>query len=113
MINNDHYKIIDIVCEVYGTSYITIIKPCRRQEYVFPRYACFYFLRKYTKLTNADIGMLFGKRHSSIINAHKPYEDLLFCNKNVRKKHEIIIRLLNKKSIPYNENALICEYEKW
>jgi chromosomal replication initiation ATPase DnaA len=110
---SDHYKIIDIVCEVYGTSYREIVKACRRREYIYPRYACYYFLRKYTNLTTTDIGRLFGKIHSTVVCARKTYDDLLFFDKEILKKHKEIEERLIFRNIPYGIDALIEEYEKF
>ncbi|MDR2066116.1 MAG: hypothetical protein LBP85_10480 [Prevotellaceae bacterium] len=109
----DHYKIIDIICLVYDTSYKEIIKPYRNWKYIYPRYACYWFLRKYTSLTTTKIGLLFGKKHSTVINAGKPYDDLLFTDKTVKEKHEEIERRLVRNNIPYSVNGLIEEYDKW
>ncbi|MDR2652243.1 MAG: hypothetical protein LBC68_08015 [Prevotellaceae bacterium] len=110
---SDYYKIIDIVCEVYETSYREIVKPCRRREYIYPRYACYYFLKKHTNLTFSNIGSLFGQNHTTVSHACKPYDDLLFFDKEILKKHKEIEGRLIVRNIPYGIDALIDEYAKW
>ena len=48
----------------------------RKQQHLFRRYYLMYYLRKCYKAPLKSIGRLFGKDHSTIINAIKQYEIL-------------------------------------
>ncbi|MDR0754559.1 MAG: hypothetical protein LBF04_04140 [Prevotellaceae bacterium] len=109
---SEHYKIIDIVCEIYGTSYRKIITQSKRREYTYPRYTCIHFLRKYTNLTTTKIGLLLGRGHSAVVIAGKVYEDLLLID-IIKKKHNEIENRLTVRNIQYNTDCLIDEYENW
>ncbi|MDR1348273.1 MAG: hypothetical protein LBJ63_07630 [Prevotellaceae bacterium] len=114
MTEHDPYKIIDTVCEVYKTSYKALVKSSRKREYIYPRYACYYFLRKHTGLILVDIALLFGKNHATVVSGLKAYDDLMFFYGDIREKHDKISELLNKQTMPYiSYESLFREYEKF
>lgn len=70
-------EIKQIVAEHYS---VDIDTKSRKLDYLIPRQIAIYLCRKHTKLSYAAIGRIFGKDHSTIMQA---------CNKIERIKDDL------------------------
>jgi chromosomal replication initiator protein len=68
----------------------------RKKEVAACRFACFYFLRKHTRMTFSAIGEKFGGRdHSTVVSGISTYEDLLETDKYHQKMHNELLQIIN------------------
>ena len=65
-------------------------KKLRNRELVVIRQLIFYFLRKYTKLSYAQIGKIYNKNHATVIYACSLITDLLKNDKLINHYHDFI-----------------------
>lgn len=93
----DCYKIINIVCEFYGTDFDTINTKSRHRELVEVRQAVCYFVRKRNpNMPLREIGEIFTppRTHSTIIHSIKTYENIIFSDARSRRLANEITELL-------------------
>ena len=69
-------NVITIVCNEFSVTAGQIKTNCRKREFVEPRQICMYFLSKHTLLTLKNIGIVFGRHHSTVIDAKKVVENM-------------------------------------
>ena len=65
------YRIINTVYKHYGIDTALSKIKDRHPKMVLPRQVSYYFIKKYTKLTNAQTALLFGQDHSTTNHAKK------------------------------------------
>lgn len=71
-------------------------------EYSYARQLCMYLLRNHTKLTLNQIGIRFGKDHTTVMHSCNKIEDGIFSNEAIA----LDVKILNKicESIRFNTN---------
>jgi chromosomal replication initiation ATPase DnaA len=69
-----HDIIIDDVCQSYNVTLEKMQSKTRLRSIVDARQVCMYLLRKFTNMSYRDIGLLFGRDHSTAIHACKSVE---------------------------------------
>jgi chromosomal replication initiation ATPase DnaA len=69
--------IINIVSEYTTIPQKSIVSNRRHAEWVYARYLCIFFIRKYTMMSLNNIGNLIGnKHHTTIIHALQTFKDM-------------------------------------
>lgn len=93
-----------IVCNGENVSPNTLKMTCKQRdrELCFTRQCIFYMMRKYTKVSLASIGRLYGKDHSTVLHAEKVINNLIDTDRDIALK----IRLYSAKI----EMSLIHDY---
>lgn len=93
-------NIVSLVSEYTGISHAQMCVRSRKREIVNSRYYCYYFMDKYTKMTQTHIGSVFGNYdHSTVIHGLKSVNDLIDVDPKVAKdidtiNKQIIIKYL-------------------
>jgi len=93
-----HDKILQIVCEYYGTDKATILSRTRKAEIMEQRQMLQLFLRLYYTLET--VGELTGYNHATIISNVKRINNYIETEQRVRTDYENIrqiIVLMNRK----------------
>ena len=67
-------KIIQMVAGSYGVKYYDVLSSGRKQRHVIVRMVAMYMVRKISGLSFPDIGRVFDRDHSTIINACQKIE---------------------------------------
>lgn len=73
----------------------------RERKFVYSRIALSHYLRHNSKMTLADIGIVIGKIHSTIIHYLKEHDQLYKYDSDYREKYDKL------KSLP-NTNRWLC-----
>jgi chromosomal replication initiation ATPase DnaA len=74
------------VLERYAYSWQDVSGKARYRDLVFVRHLIMYLLRKKTSMSLNEIGRMFNRDHSSVINAMDCIEKYLFNDFNGRRK---------------------------
>lgn len=82
--------IIKAVTAYTGISKEELESKSRKQPVVFARFIAMYLIKSRTKLTLKQIGDIFYRDHSTVINAVNTTNDLLETHKEFRKMYERI-----------------------
>ena len=96
--------IIDRVCEFFNTDIESISTKSRVRENVYVRQVCMYCLMKFTRLSQKNIGRIFGGRdHTTAIHAVKTLQDRIDTDTIIRQEVEHIITLITSSGpLPYD-----------
>lgn len=89
-----------VVSEYFGIPVAIFASKNRKTEYVNCRFAVFYILRKYTKMSFKNIGQLYGRNHTTAIHAIQTCNDLMETDevyrRNINNIEKIVIAGLQK-----------------
>jgi len=94
--NNVHTiaTILKAVCDTFGCEIETVKGATRQAEIKMCRFACMFYIRKYTDCTLETTGQVFNRHYSTVINAITQFENELDRRdskaKLMRVKHEIL-----------------------
>ncbi len=69
----------------------------RSRAVTYPRQVSYYFCRKYTNATVAEIGQSLNRNHSSVVRALKGFEDNLLTNRSIRDAVDILTQRFEKE----------------
>lgn len=72
----DVEKILNTVCQQFGVSVTDILGRNRDRVIAAPRQVAMYFLRKYTHRKLSQIGVIFGRDHSTVVYGIQVVKDL-------------------------------------
>ena len=78
----------------------------RKREYVIARQLTMYFLKKYTKLTLDEIGIVFDRDHATVLHAKKTIENLKYSNKFTSQMCKNISERIEKRLSRFNKSKL-------
>lgn len=92
-------NIISAVCNFYHMDAEGLKGKYRRRGNVHARYVIFYFIRKYTKMTFKEAGLIFNRDHTTVIHGLETLKDIMQTEPGVRAEVESI-------------QAIICETGK-
>lgn len=82
--------IIDKCEGAFGISKGVVIGKSRHKDYVYARHCAIYLIKNHTTLTFHSIGNIIGRDHSTIIHGNESCINLCFCDKDYKKKVELI-----------------------
>ena len=88
--------ILDIVSRELGVSSVLDDSDSRKRHLVDNRAMAMYYLRKFTKLSLAQIGKVFRKDHASVLHAMKIFSNQFDTDRNFRFKAIHIRRRINE-----------------
>lgn len=83
-------KVIDVVCRYFEMQLDELKRPTKKRLIVYKRQMIMYFLSHYTTVTYKEIGLMFGKDHTTVIHAKNLIRDLMDTGDNTRKHVEEI-----------------------
>jgi chromosomal replication initiation ATPase DnaA len=67
-------------CDQLGVDLNKLISNNKQQDILYARYILMYYLRNFYKMTFSDIGSIFNRDHTTIMNACTKANDLIFTN---------------------------------
>lgn len=80
-------RAMSVVCRVFGIPKADLLSPSRMQHIADARFACFYLLRKKTRLTLDTIRIAFGKKdHGTVLNGANRVEHFISCDREFASK---------------------------
>lgn len=96
--------IVDVVCKVYNVKREKLISKSKKQPWVTARQFAMYFAMKYEVTTQSQIGLYFGRDHSTVSYARKKVISLMQIYPYFRNIHDNVEKELEKLSVfnPYN-----------
>lgn len=81
-------KIVKAVCEEYGVSVDDLKSKRRFRNLLYPRHTVFYLLDKYSKSSLKEIGQIFNRDHTTVVNGRDIMQDLIDTEKQMRERVE-------------------------
>lgn len=90
----DINHIINIVCDTFNVEVDDVKSRSRKRTFTEPRQIAIYFIRQKTNLSLKNIGRIFLRDHSTIINSIEVVTDSIQVNKRFNKKIEQLERLI-------------------
>lgn len=78
----------------------------RKREYAIARQLTMYFLKKYTKLTLDEIGIVFDRDHATVLHANKTIENLKYSDKFIATMCKNISERIEKRLSRFNKSKL-------
>ena len=78
----------------------------RKREYTIARQLTMYFLKKYTKLTLDEIGIIFDRDHATVLHAKRTIENLKFSDKFISNMCKNISERIEKRLSRFNKSKL-------
>jgi chromosomal replication initiator protein len=87
-------EIIKVISTQLNVNHNDVIGDRRYKTIVYGRHLSMYYIRKKTKLSEAEIGKYFNRDHSTINHACKVINNYIYTKDNVVLKD---IQILNKK----------------
>ena len=96
--------IVDVVCKVYNVKREKLISKSKKQPWVTARQFAMYFAMKYEVTTQSQIGLYFGRDHSTVSYAREKVISLMQIYPYFRNIHDNVEKELEKLSVfnPYN-----------
>lgn len=70
-------KIISTVCEYYGINPYSVKGKSRLMHYVKCRYLCYWYIRMMYRISYKEIGQIFGRDHTTVLNGIRVVENSL------------------------------------
>lgn len=83
-------KVIEVVCDHFGTTMEKLQRNNRYAETVLARSTLIHFLHLYTSLNKAQIGRLLKKNHTTVIHSLKSFENRIDVEDHVRNHVDAI-----------------------
>jgi len=87
-VHTKEVSVVDIqqfVSHHFKVSLEQLKSKSRSRTINYPRQVAYYFCRKYTDTTLADIGKSFNRNHSSVIRGLSQFETSLHTNKSIKE----------------------------
>jgi chromosomal replication initiator protein len=79
--------VIDIVCQNFNMLEGEVLSKGKLRQMVMPRQIIHWFLKKYTKMSLAEIGYAAGmKDHATVLHSIRTVQNLCDTNKKYRQK---------------------------
>lgn len=96
--------IVDVVCKVCNVKREILLSKSRKQPWVTARQFAMYFALKYEVTTPTQIGLFFGRDHSTVWYARKKVNSLIQFYPYYRNFHDNVEKELEKLTVfnPYN-----------
>jgi chromosomal replication initiator protein len=82
-----------LVFDYYGVTETAVLSRCRKEKLAACRHMAIAIIRKYTGMSQEDIGKMFKRDHTSILHAEKRLKNSLFT------KQDLYYDFLNLKSV--------------
>jgi chromosomal replication initiator protein len=86
--------IIDIVCKEFKVELSDLRSVSKKSTFRHPRHVAMHLLRHQSGLKLTDIGRLFGRHHTTVINALISIDNLLEFDKKIRNEYHHLQRLI-------------------
>lgn len=90
----DPENIITAAAEVYGVSVEDIMSDSRKRKIAEARQMAMYLCHEKTLLDLADIGIVFGRTHATVIHSLNKIDDLLEIDRLTKRNYELITELI-------------------
>lgn len=81
-------EIIEMICEQYSVTREQLKNQNRTKDLVFARHLCMYLLYNCVKLKLSQVGQVFNRDHTTVMNAIQKIEDYIETN-SLNKREEI------------------------
>lgn len=91
--------IVDVVCKVFNVKREILISKSRKQPWVTARQFAMYFALKYKVTTPTQIGLFFGRDHSTVCYAREKVNSLIQFYPYYRNFHDNVEKELEKLSV--------------
>ena len=82
--------ILNAVCKHYGIKIKDLKGVSRAKNFALPRQIAMFLIRRYTHLAFREIGLIFGKDHSTAIHAHQKIESEIETDLDLKRHIESI-----------------------
>ena len=106
--------VVKEVCSYLNVSAFDLRQKSRKREFVEGRHFIYHFIRKYTRLTYAEIGSIFLQDHATVMCALVDIENLIQFNGYAHKAADMQKRIKNviftgtgKKRLKYHYRVLL------
>lgn len=90
----DPENIITATAEVYGVSVEDVISDSHKRTIAEARQMAMYLCHEKTWLDLTDIGIVFGRKHPTVIHAIRKVEGLLEFDRLTKRNYELINELI-------------------
>jgi chromosomal replication initiation ATPase DnaA len=87
-------NIINIVADYYRVEARKLSWRTRVTEILTPRQVAMFFIRKYTTLTVLNIGILFKRHHTSVLNSLTQVDNLMATDEQYRERVQHLTNIL-------------------
>lgn len=87
--------VIGLCCQYFDVSLGEMVLPCRIEEIRLKRQKTIYLLRAFTRMSANQVGRLFNRDHSTILQSCRRIEDLLDTDPGIQKEIALLSRLLS------------------
>ena len=79
-------QIIRLVCDRYNVTTSDLEGPARPWRIVWPRFLAIYLIRRFTHLTQIQIGHLFDRNHGTVSTALQALENEVQTNRSASRQ---------------------------
>ena|ERR1700723_38467 len=86
--------IIEMVCASFNKNFYELKTASQAREFSVPRFVAMQLITEFTHTKIVDIGKLFCRHHTTVVNAKKELPSILRFYSEVKKKHDLIHREL-------------------
>ncbi|MCR5563899.1 MAG: chromosomal replication initiator protein DnaA [Desulfovibrio sp.] len=94
----DIAAMIRFVCESYGLEESALNSRSRRQECVIGRNTVFYLARKHTDMPLREIGQIFNRRHSTVLEGITALEREMSRKTSLGRQIDRVVALVEKRA---------------
>jgi len=94
--SSDEERIIYLVAKSFGISHNDLKSRSHLRDFTTPRQVAIYFIRKYTSKTQQQVGIIFSRDHSTIVNSLKVVNNLMDTDAAFKEKIDLIDKLITK-----------------
>lgn len=95
--NKDVHQIIELTCQVFNVSSDNLMSHSRAALIALPRHVAMYLARKHLDLSFPELGIQFGRDHSTIQHACASVEDKMRSSNSLFAKIQILDELVKEK----------------
>jgi len=89
-------EINSFIAQYFKISLDQLRSKSRSRTVTYPRQMSYYFCRKYTNSTLAEIGKCFNRNHSSVVRALNKFESSLRTNRSIRDAVDFLTEKFEK-----------------
>ena len=91
--------ILDAACHFFKVSEADLFSRTRERRVLWPRHITMYIMNMHTGKTLSDVGRLFNRDHTTVINAKKQVEDLRLTDPGFRSLFDRFLYYIQSKSL--------------
>lgn len=86
--------IIEMVCASFNKNIYELKTVSQAREFTIPRFVAMQLITEFTNTRIVDIGTIFNRHHTTVVNAKKELPSILKFYSEVKKKYDLIHREL-------------------